>query len=87
MDYTIYITNVEGNSDNISVTGRVNGAETSAILRTRRLPPSDQQEIVLRGKLSITQAAKIPDLAQALVDAYINKPPPVEDVTGIKVTR
>ena len=72
-DYAVDIQNREGNEENLSVTGTVNGRQVAVVIRRSTLP----------------KAAKAQEkaIAEAMVDQYISLGDPVVHPEAIQVVR
>lgn len=72
-DYAVDIQNREGNEENLSVTGTVNGRQVAVVIRRSRLP----------------KAAKAQEkaIAEVMVDQYISLGDPEAHPEAIKVAR
>lgn len=72
-DYSVMVQNEEGNDDNLSLTGLVNGRQVAALVRVALLP---------KGKKAL-EAYK----ANAMIDAYLAMPAPKVNAGAIVVSR
>ena len=74
-DYAVVVQVVESNSENISITGLVNGRQVAAVMPVSHKPKKG-------GKAALDNF-----YAEALVDAYVEAPPPSPSAAAIMVTR
>lgn len=77
MDYSVVLANVEGNEDLVSVTGKVNGVQMAARVKTRLLglPAPRLGDLLAHGRLEPSALPKSVSgaLAGALVDAFLGQ--------------
>ena len=77
-EYSVMVQNEEGNDENVSVTGLVNGRQVAAVIKVSRLR---------QGKSAKAERERAQAKVNALVDAYLAMPAPQVNAGAVVVTR